>query len=144
MESYSRLEFQHAVRRSSDGGSDITFMDFRVDGKSLLALLDIIGDDFISCFDSMNPHLSREAARQLTLADGLTSEVIVPIYVCPLCADIGCGAVQVTVKKSGDDFVWENFAYVDARTLPEPYDLERVRFAGGEYLHAISEVGTSS
>ena len=31
------------------------------------------------------------------------------IYVCPLCADLGCGAITVDIKRDNDMVVWKDF-----------------------------------
>src|ERR1041384_5439436 len=33
------------------------------------------------------------------------------LYLCPECADLGCGAVSVVIEQKGDTFIWRDFGY---------------------------------
>lgn len=34
----------------------------------------------------------------------------IPLWVCPLCADYGCGVFTCQVKRDGDLIIWHDFA----------------------------------
>lgn len=35
----------------------------------------------------------------------------VPIYICPECGDLGCGAVTARIDEEADSYIWSNFAF---------------------------------
>ena len=35
----------------------------------------------------------------------------VPVYICPECGDLGCGAVTVNIIENENSFVWKDFGY---------------------------------
>jgi hypothetical protein len=60
------------------------------------------------------------------------------IYVCPECADVGCGAYGCHITKEGDFYVWGGFAYENG--YEELYLIEGVgpyRFLASEHKKVI-------
>lgn len=88
------------------------FSDFVVDGKSLF---DMIGGDYMSCFVRGYGKQNVLARDYLLHADPTKP---ISLYVCPECADIGCGAIQTRVVRRNDDVVWERLAWDNAMSDP--------------------------
>ena len=91
------------------------YLDFLVDGASLLGRLaqDDPNRDFVSCFTAEFPDLSAES-RDCLLRNRDFSGLEpgrVPLYVCPECAAIGCGAYTVCVTRQEGGYLWSDFAY---------------------------------
>ncbi|HEY0216622.1 MAG TPA: hypothetical protein VGC57_09540 [Cellulomonas sp.] len=55
----------------------------------------------------------------------------VPLYVCPVCADLGCGAVSALVERTATSVVWRDFGW-DVWSVPE--DGDEIRFDGGPFV----------
>lgn len=54
----------------------------------------------------------------------------VPLYVCPECGDIGCGALTAVIERSGDHVTWRDFGWDDAGQDGE----DPTRFTGGPFV----------
>lgn len=66
----------------------------------------------------------------------------VPLYVCELCADVGCGVLAVRVAGSGDVVTWSDFAWEDGlpeNSGPDPAyaDVPVIRFDRAAYTYTI-------
>lgn len=102
----STLEVRWTTRRT---GSFWPFVDFVVDGRSLLEYLG--WPDQITALEGKPRPVNEAAIRQLLmlepteLVDGRQA-----IYICPECGDLGCGAISAVVELRGDFVVWEDFA----------------------------------
>lgn len=91
------------------------FLDFWIDGKSLLDTLaaNDFYPDFVSCFTVEFPHLSAESRDFLLLkkkAPDLEAGRVA-LYLCPECADLGCGVYTVLVSRQDDGYLWSDFSY---------------------------------
>ena len=113
------LSHQH-IRRlgSSSNGCTITereSSDFLVNGESLLSYIvkaDGGHSDFMGCFvKGFSEQNEKMTATLLALTEPHTVSGRVPLYVCPECGDIGCGAITVTIEKTAEHFVWKDFGY---------------------------------
>ncbi|GBG08060.1 hypothetical protein PAT3040_02627 [Paenibacillus agaridevorans] len=104
----SKLEFKLRTRDGYPGS--LTFADFIVDGQSLY---DLYAEefDFVSCLGWGSEEFQNEQISRLILMskpdfpNGKNS-----IYICPACADLGCGAVSIFIKKTKDIITWTNYA----------------------------------
>lgn len=110
----SRVELCWAIRPGWATAGAVAherrYRDFVVDGRSLLALLG--GGDFVTPFGWLNPWIEEEAAQRLLLAvPGRLEGGRQELYVCPECADLGCGALTAVVERVGDLVIWRDFGY---------------------------------
>lgn len=99
------------------------FMDYAVDGRPLLQLLSesargSLADDLIPVLvydwspdDEIDVLLG---ACRSDLDDGR-----VPLYTCPECADLGCGAITTVVERDAETVRWRDLGY---QTDDEPFD----------------------
>ncbi|MBX3287178.1 MAG: hypothetical protein KF703_17655 [Actinobacteria bacterium] len=102
------------VRRARSGGGGCTersYLDFVIDGRSLLDLLGPEARDTCGCLGWGEPTAQADTVRRL----GLEAEPSVaggrePIYVCPECGDLGCGAVTARITASEGVVRWDAFA----------------------------------
>jgi len=100
--------------------------DFTINGESLLKMLTnspVNLPDYLGCFARGWDKLNKHSLDQLLLkALPETESGRSLIYVCPECADIGCGAYGCKVKQNGGKYVWSDFAYENGYEKPEPVD----------------------
>ncbi|MFF4597668.1 hypothetical protein [Amycolatopsis sp. NPDC001319] len=100
------------------------YLDFEIDGARLGESLRSRGDDVIAVAPA---DLGLDA-----LPDGR-----VPLFVCPECGDLGCGAVTVIVERTADEVVWRDFGWqtdYDPEVSRESYaGLGPFRFARAQY-----------
>lgn len=100
------------------------YLDFEIDGARLGESLRSRGDDVIAVAPA---DLGLDA-----LHDGR-----VPLFVCPECGDLGCGAVTVIVERTADEVVWRDFGWqtdYDPEVSRESYaGLGPFRFARAQY-----------
>lgn len=95
-----------AQRTGSKHQAARSWLDFEVNGERLSKILNV--GDSIGVFGWMNDQ--RAYAEQLLMrAPSELKSGRVPIYICPECADLGCGAVTVDVFRSGNEIVWDDF-----------------------------------
>ena len=84
-------------------------MDFVIDGISLSDTLS--ESDLVGCLGGgRNPAYQAELVEQLLLwkpSELETGRHL--LYVCPLCGDVGCGAITVAIEEGVDFYVWKQF-----------------------------------
>lgn len=82
---------------------------FAINGRPFAELVEI-GDKI--CVLDLQPEMQRAYTKQLLgRAPSVFSSGRVPIYVCSLCADVGCGTISVRVAEVDGSIVWSDFAY---------------------------------
>jgi hypothetical protein len=112
--------------------------DFTIDGNSLLEMIAHKAGghkDFLGCFARGWAKLNEHSLKQLLLREAaeLGTERRL-IYVCPECADIGCGAYGCKIIKSGSTYIWSDFAYENGYEEPSPIeDLGPFEFSADNY-----------
>lgn len=133
------LTLREAHRAGGDGKTARTYSDFYVSGIRLLDLLCWHDADFIAPL-GWGP----VEVQQLTIAELLCcqkpsqSNGRCQLYICPECADFGCGAVTVRVEREGDFIVWRDFAFENGYEGPQLYDLKPLHFDATVYEHTLS------
>ncbi|MET7457279.1 oxidoreductase [Streptomyces sp. NPDC005574] len=117
------------------------FTDFVVDGRPLLFRLSDL--DAVSPLTSdVPPETLTARIRELLLeADAPLPGRRHLVYGCPDCQDPACGAVTAVIARSGDDYVWRDFAWRSgAPTGPRLDALHGIgpfRFDGTGYRAAL-------
>lgn len=103
----STLDVVWTTRPGGGGRTERRFLDFVIGGVPLWSRLDV---DFISPFGWLSAD-EQEASikRFLRKAPADMSGGRTTLYVCPECADLGCGAVTTLVQREGDVIVWKDF-----------------------------------
>jgi hypothetical protein len=101
-------------------------VDFTIDGDSLLKMIvdiDKGNSDYLGCFARNWDNLNEHSKKQLLLVDAPETESGRRlIYVCPECADIGCGAYGCKISKLKDSYIWSDFAYENGYEDPVVID----------------------
>ncbi|WP_372343945.1 oxidoreductase [Streptomyces sp. KL116D] len=122
------------------------FVDFIVDGRPLLFQLSDL-DAVSPLAADIPPAIFTDHVRSLLLeADAPLAQGRYVIYGCPECEGLECGAVTAVIERSGDDFVWRDFAW----QTDDHADLELngyhgigpFRFRGTEYRAALGQLLT--
>lgn len=111
------------------------FFDFVIDGKSLYQRFQSY--DFISVLQHKEEAAQREEIEKLLLNS--SSELDGGryfLFVCPMCADLGCGAITVSIKFEGENIVWGDFNYEDGVTR-KTLNLDTFIFDRMEYSKSI-------
>jgi hypothetical protein len=127
---FDTIELADATRPGGAGRTERGHREYVVNGRRLSRLLPV--RDFISPFGWMEHKSEAEFARMLLLTrpSPLASPSRVPLYVCPECADLGCGAVTACVVRYDDRYAWKDFA------LEYNYESEPTEtFAAGYEFH---------
>ncbi|WP_353220639.1 hypothetical protein [Salinisphaera sp. S4-8] len=142
------LDFRVLYRPGNESGGckvrESYSCDFTIDGNSLLkAIIRAAGDhkDFLGCFARGWTNLNEHSLKQLLLKERPETESGRSlIYVCPECADIGCGAYGCKITKSGGTYVWSDFAYENGYEEPDPIaGLGPFEFSADNYEKVIGE-----
>ena len=135
----STLELQRRVRVGQIGRTERGFLDFVIDGQSLW---DSLGTDMVSCLGWLPEPFNRAAIDRLLLrapADFPNDRR--SLYICPECADLGCGAVSVVIERDMENIVWRDFGYennYDPDVIREGFeDYPTIRFDASRYLEII-------
>lgn len=142
------LDFKIIYRPGSESGGckvhESYSCDFTIDGISLLeTIINATGGykGFLGCFARGWANLNEHSMKQLLLRESPETESGRSlIYVCPECADIGCGAYCCKITKSGDTYVWSDFAYENG--YEEPYPIEGLgpfEFSADNYEKVIGK-----
>ncbi|CCH55755.1 hypothetical protein BN8_05040 [Fibrisoma limi BUZ 3] len=113
------------VSKNGSGKNGRYYIDFIVSGQSLEELLDQPSADRIGILGWIpNPDYERKKINEFLgleepeLATGRTS-----FYVCPLCGDIGCGAITAKIEVTDETVTWKEFGYETDYSEPDltPY-----------------------
>ena len=106
---FSTLALGWRTRQGGAAKARLDYLDFVVDGSSLLDRLPPVGS--VGVLGWMLPEYEADAVAQLLLRQ--PPEMPggrVPLYVCPQCGDLGCGAVTAEIEETEDAFVWSDLA----------------------------------
>lgn len=127
-----RLELVSAHRRGSANQAERSWLDFEINGARLSTTLGL--GDLVSVFGWLAPKHQHAHAEQLLLRSrSELSSGRVPIYICPECADLGCGAVTVNVFRDGDEIVWTDFHHETNYGSASPIDAPQFVFDAEAY-----------
>jgi len=102
------LSFIESLSLGGHGKGATPFFEYLLNGRALSEMVPVA--DKVGLFGSPDRNQERLFARQFlgrTASDFPSGRV--PLYVCPLCADPGCGAVTVRVTAYVDCYVWSEF-----------------------------------
>jgi hypothetical protein len=142
------LNFEIIHRKGSDNTHESFSSNFMVGELSLLDILsknEAGHSDFLGCFARGWDKLNKHSKNQLLLLSAPEMESGRRlIYVCPECADVGCGAYGCEIKKENGFYVWENFAYENGYEEPQiidgvgPYKFEILEYE--KIIHCASEL----
>lgn len=109
MDSLQLIAAHRAGWRSGAGfATERHWLDFEVNGARLSHLLRV--GDKVGVFGWLGPRHQRAFAdellsrRRAALPSGRAT-----LYLCPECADEGCGVISVEVVRAGDAVVWRDF-----------------------------------
>lgn len=140
--SSSKLELVWRTRIGDEMKTRRDYLDFIIDGKSLGDILKI--GDFIGCLGWLKSESDKKFSDELLLNFSPELESgRCQLYICPECADIGCGAYTAHVQRSEEDVIWKDFGYEDDLHNAEP-DLEKYKnirpfsFKWTEYQKVLS------
>lgn len=119
----STLSFVDARRAGGPSQVQRDHLDLAIDGAPLRTLLGL--GDVVSIFGWLEREHEGRMVRAVMLAE--PSELRsgrVPLYICPECADLGCGAVTVQIRRRGGEIVWSEFgretSFLDGFSPIEP------------------------
>ncbi len=113
----NHLSLNHEIRNGSENQEERKFLDFIVDGKSLLKQLKALGyTDYISvlgCNTWNDPVAVHNNAQEQLLAKSKSDlpDDFVPLFICPECGDKHCGLIKFKIKKKEDTIMWSDFYY---------------------------------
>lgn len=106
----SLLETPRAV--SGEHQTVRTFLDFVVGGQALYPVVLAAGLDLITSLVPQAPESAAMAIERLLIArEPDVAHDRVALYVCPECADLGCGAITVNVNEDGGVVRWQDWGY---------------------------------
>lgn|SRR3982751_2539023 len=140
-----QLALIHRVGGSSGGATwkDRWTFDFLVDGRSLADVLGATKRDLVGRLDRDRRDWNAESVRVLTgeaAADFGDDRVM--LFVCPECADLGCGAITAAFRLDGDTIIWSDFQhennYDESMTTRFP-EVGPFTFAAGAYRRVLGE-----
>lgn len=126
----NELSFKSANRNLSLDQKAVGYFDFLIDGISLLKILGFHEHDLTSPFGNWNkdPQYDNLEEFELKVTPQLESGRI-PIYVCGLCGDFGCGAITFRIVKTNKTIIWNEFTYENSyEQYPETERLREFSF----------------
>jgi hypothetical protein len=126
------------ARWESSDGISRPWLDFVIDGVPLNQ--SVRRDVSVLVTDLGAARLTVEVDRLLLRGAASFADGGQALYDCPLCGDLGCGAVSARIDRDGRHIVWREFSW---RTdyEPEPVetypDLGPFRFDADQYTSAL-------
>jgi hypothetical protein len=111
-----KLSINKLVRSGRGNQKKRTSINFNIDGESLLDKLSTASGghtDYMGCFvkgvdDNSKIYNAFTCKENSDLEEGR-----VLLYICPECGDIGCGAYAAKIEKNNNQYLWQDFAYVN-------------------------------
>ena len=106
-------------------------VDFVVNGISLFVGLGAGKHDMCGRFSRETPEWNHDSARTFCLegaADVGLEHGRVMLFVCSECGDLACGAITCRIRKDGESYIWESFAYENG------YDAGMTDFASYSHM----------
>jgi hypothetical protein len=82
---------------------------FAINGRPLAELIEI--SDNVCVLDLGGPIRAAYVKQLLARAPSVFASGRVPLYVCSMCADVGCGTISVRVTEVDGSITWSDFAY---------------------------------
>jgi hypothetical protein len=136
----SNLELVWRTRSGVSGRTRREYLDFVIDGKSLQDLLD--PGEMIGCLGWQSSTEEQVLIDQLLLKrPSPIGDDRVPIYICPECGQLDCGAVTVQIQKSKSGIVWSNLGFQKDNSVAVSFDRAYASIAG--YTFDKSEYWTT-
>jgi len=148
-----RLDVALLHRRFDQYPRDLYSIDFLVNDTSLFSAARANERDMAGCFMSLAvPGHTAKLAKIFVgelLADVLPGDRI-PLFVCPICGDAGCGTISFKLTRQGSLVRWSEFAYENTwddeatdfesySTLgPFEFDLETYELVIGRAVNLVS------
>jgi hypothetical protein len=131
-------------RTGGSGAHERFTYDFVVDGLSLADALDVRTFDRVGCLDAMDIKWNGHAAKALLLEEppDIAPDRVM-IFLCPECADLGCGAFTTRVTKADGQYVWSDFQYENNYDpeMTQPWlNVGPFRFAANDYKSVLRGV----
>jgi hypothetical protein len=126
-------------RRADGSRTARRYLDFAVGGRSILSIVGWDGADLITPLgwgareveERLVAELLRKAAPALPSGG-------VPIYVCPECGDIACGAITVKIARVGDQVMWSGFAMENGYEAARDIAAEAIPIEAREYYEVLT------
>ena len=140
---YDHLSFVDAKRQGGGGRTERHFYDFAINDRPLAEI--VKPGDFIGPFGWLGTEIERQYFCRLLLRE--PSELDsgrVPLFICPECADLGCGCLTVRIVKYDDCFTWTEFGYENnyEEGIVEAYpNIRDFAFQKTEYYDALNRFG---
>lgn len=121
MDELNALDLRRRVREGGGGRTERSFLDFVIDGRSLLAQLDSEAGDLCGPLGWGDPETQKLAQRRLRLeAPLLIDGEREPLFVCRECGELECGAVTARISASTGVVRWFDFAFENGSDDPSP------------------------
>lgn len=116
------LGFAAAHRTGSASRAERSFFDFTLNAKPLKGR--IPPNDHIGVFGWQAKKVERSHARVLLGKEpSPLGSGDAPLYVCPECADLGCGVISVTVTFHDDCVVWSDIGWDPSTLTPRSAEM---------------------
>lgn len=140
--STSSLQLRSIHRPGGAGQHERFTYDFVVDGLSLADALEVRKLDLVGRLDVIHNKWNAHVVKTLLLTGPPdVSPDRVMLYVCPECADLGCGAFTARVSHDGDEFHWDEFRYennYDPEMTRNRPDIGPFRFTAENYQSVLN------
>lgn len=143
MSSISKLSFREKCTPWEKG--ERWSFDIFINERSLLDYLGIPNADYRGSFGwRLNQEYELKEIDEFRKGNFPRSENgLFPLYVCPECGDIGCGAIVCKIEELGDRIIWSDFAHSDG-SLPvysdHISDSPAIVFDKNQYMEAMNEL----
>lgn len=129
-------------RKGEANKPETKYIDFVVSGQSLSELFVLSELDLIGTFGWTENRV--EESKQLDEFLGLKAPELKTgrtcLYVCPMCGDIGCGAITAHIEVTDTSVIWKDFGYENDYSeidLEEYNHIGPFIFEKAAYTHTI-------
>ncbi|WP_026209867.1 hypothetical protein [Cytophaga aurantiaca] len=97
------------------------YIDFVVSDKSLSDLFVVTDLDLVGAlgWSENKAYESEQLDQFLGLKASELKTGRISFYVCPMCADIGCGAITARIEITDTSVIWKDFGYETDYSEPE-------------------------
>ncbi|MFZ6027283.1 MAG: hypothetical protein ACOYYS_06180 [Chloroflexota bacterium] len=143
IDKFSTFELVWRTRVGGGGKTHRNYLEFMIDGQCMSDYINT--GDYIGCLGWLPIEFERLLLGGLLLeCPSVLGSTRYPIYICPECGDMGCGAITVEIEKISEGYIWKSFGYENDydRTMRDVESYKGVgpfQFRAAEYSNALKE-----
>jgi hypothetical protein len=122
---FDTLDFVDARRAGGRDQAERRYYDYAISGRPLRSMIE--PGDNVGVFGWLERSHELRFAKALLGREPVMPSGRAPLYICPECGDLGCGALTARIVEDHDSFAWTELAFEADHDAAPPSDFLEVR-----------------